>query len=254
MKKYNTDKEPIILKEYGRNVQMIAEQIMEVEDKETRTKMSHALVELMKQVNPNLKDQHDNNQFIWDNLHIITGFSLDIEAPFPKPDKKILDRRPEKVAYNSNKLSYKTYGKNIELLIERAIETEDPEDKKAGIIYICKLMKRFYFSWNKDTPEDFVIIRHLKELSNGKLELDLDEVKESNLLAVNFKDLETPNQSSQSSSSRDRSSKSSSSHRNNGSRGGSGRSQNGGYKSHSNQGSYGGGRHQSKDRRNTKRR
>lgn len=187
MEVYNTQKEHIVLKEYGRNVQMIANYIKTVQDKEERSRLSYALIDLMKQINPKAKESEDSNQYLWDSLHIITNFELDIDAPFPTPDKQVLNSRPKRVPYSNNNISLKTYGKNLEALIQKACEVENDEEREQATIYIGRLMKTFYYTWNRDNPEDHIIVEQLKRLSGGKLTLDLEKVRKDELLNVNYK-------------------------------------------------------------------
>ena len=103
MEKYNTQRPDIVLKEYGRNVQNIIGEIRKEADKNKRTQMCYGLVELMKLINPNLsKDPTDYNHKIWDHLFIISNFDLDVESPYPMPEKSALERKPDKVDYNTN--------------------------------------------------------------------------------------------------------------------------------------------------------
>lgn len=183
---YNTDKVDLKLREYGRNVQKLVDHIVKLEDKETRNRQAATLVELMKQINPNVKEGPEYEQKVWDDLFIISDFQLDVESPYPIPDKTILGRRPEIVKYNSNNIRYKHYGRNMELMVQRAIETEDPEEKEAAIVHVGKLMKTFFNVWNKDNIDDDLILANIKELSKGKLKIDADKVKELGLFEVSI--------------------------------------------------------------------
>lgn len=178
---YNTSNSSVILKEYGRNVQKLAEHIMSIDDREKRTRYATTLIELMRQLNPSVRENNETTQKLWDDLFIMTNFGLDVDAPFPKPEVDILTKKPEKVAYNTDPVKYKHYGKNIEKMIEKAIAAEDEEERKAGIIFVGKLMKSFYQTWNKEGVDDVVIINNLKEMSGGKLDISVDEVKSNNL-------------------------------------------------------------------------
>ena len=91
---YNTAREPMKLRQFGRNVQNLASYITTLESKEERTKYAEALVELMKQIVPSVKANQESNQLLWDDLHILAEFNLDIEAPFPIPEKVLLERKP----------------------------------------------------------------------------------------------------------------------------------------------------------------
>ena len=171
----------IVLKEYGRNTQKIVNYILTIEDREKRTKYANTLIELMKQINPSMRDAQDSYHKLWDHLYIMADFNLDVDSSYPMPEKELLGRKPMRVPYNTHKLRYKHYGKNIELLIEKAIQMEDPTDREAAIIYIGRLMKRFYSTWNKENIDDDIIIEHLREMSANKLVFDAAKVKAERL-------------------------------------------------------------------------
>jgi hypothetical protein len=197
-----TQNRGIILKEYGRNIQKIVDYLLSITDREKRTRFAYTLIELMKQINPNIKDAQDNAQKIWDHLYIMSDFRLEVDCEYPMPEKSILGKKPMKVDYNTHNLKFKHYGRNVELLIEKAIALDESEEKDAAILYIGKLMKRFYAAWNKENIEDELIAEQLKLISAGKLTVDLEKVKAYNLFdsQVRDKDYSRPNVSSGSSS------------------------------------------------------
>ena len=166
----------------------MVEYMTNVEDNGKRNTYASVLVDLMRQINPNIKDSNEYNQKLWDDLFIMSDFKAEVESPFPKPEKEILTRKPQKVDYNVNRLKYKHYGRNIELIIEKAIKTENPEERESFIIYLGKLMKTFYASWNKEVVSDQVIIDHIRELSKNQLDIDPQKVKEENLFEVLYKE------------------------------------------------------------------
>ncbi len=185
---YNTGRPELILKEYGRNVQKLVSYIKGLEDPEKRKQYSYTLVELMKLINPSLKDGNEYAQKLWDDLFIISGFDLEVDSPFPKPPPEVLTRRPENLDYNTHKLKYKHYGRNIELLIQQATEIENKEERMDATIYLGRLMRSFYGVWNKEVVDEGVIVDHIKELSEGKLDIDLQTVKEQNLFEPTYKE------------------------------------------------------------------
>ena len=142
----------------------------------------------MKLINPALKDGNEYAQKLWDDMYIISGFDLEVDGPFPKPPPEVLTRKPEKLNYNTNKLKYKHYGKNIELLIQQAVEIKDPEEQRDAVIYLGRLMRSFYGVWNKEVVDEGVIVDHIKELSNGQLNIDLQTVKDQNLFEPTYKE------------------------------------------------------------------
>ena len=165
------------MKEYGSNVQKLAEHIVKMEDKTKRNLYAHILVELMRQIHPNMRDNQDYTNKLWDDLYIISGFQLDVDSPFPPPSKEALGKKPLKVEYNQENLTFRHYGKNIQLLLEKAVQTENKEDRLAFVSYIFKLMRSFFNAWNKDNPEDSVLLGQLEQLSKGTLTEEIDYIR-----------------------------------------------------------------------------
>ncbi|QHT69795.1 DUF4290 domain-containing protein [Rhodocytophaga rosea] len=185
---YNTQQNDLILKEYGRNVQKLVDHIITIEDRDKRNKYAQILVELMRQIHPNMRDNQDYSNKLWDDLYILSQFNLEVDAPYPMPEKDALGKKPKMVAYNTHELHYKHYGRNVELLIEKAIAMENPDDRFNAIIYIGRLMKSFYGTWNKENVDDAVIVEHLREMSENKLNISLEKVKAENLFDASAKE------------------------------------------------------------------
>jgi len=192
MPEYNTSRSPLILKEYGRNVQMLVDYIKTLDDKEKRNKYSATLIELMNQITPSHKALNETNQKLWDDLFIMANFDLDVDSPFPIPDKEILHKKPQRLSYSSNDIRFKHFGKNMELLVAKAMEIDNKEDKETAVIYIGKLMKSFNITWNKDVLEDEVILRNIRILSNNELDIDIEKVKDQNLFESLYKEKSRP--------------------------------------------------------------
>ncbi|QRR02406.1 DUF4290 domain-containing protein [Dyadobacter sandarakinus] len=165
------------MKEYGSNVQKLAEHIVKMEDKAKRNLYAHILVELMRQIHPNMRDNQDYTNKLWDDLYIISGFQLDVDSPFPPPSAEALGKKPLKVGYNQQNLMYRHYGRNIDLLLEKAVQTENQEDRLAFVSYIFRLMRSFFSTWNKDNPEDNVLLGQLEQLSKGQLTEEIEYIR-----------------------------------------------------------------------------
>lgn len=193
---YNTQRSNIILKEYGRNVQKLVDYIRTVPDKEKRTAMAYTLIDLIKQLNPAVKDQPENPQRMWDDLYIIADFNLDIDAPYPPPPLDTLNKKPMKMHYPQSDVRFKHYGKNIESLVREALKKDTPEDREEAVIYLGKLMKTFYSAWNKETLDDSVILKDIKNMSEGKLTMNLDKIREDNLFEKLYRDKGKPRSNS----------------------------------------------------------
>jgi hypothetical protein len=169
---YNTQREYMIIPEYGRNIQKMVNHAITIENRELRNKVAQSIITVMGQLNPHLRDFTDFTHKLWDHLFIISDFKLDVDSPYPKPSRETFDVKPEKIKYPAKDIKYMHYGRNVELLIEKAISMEEGAEKNALVEAIANLMKRFYFTWNKETVSDEVIFKHLRQMSQGKLNLD----------------------------------------------------------------------------------
>ena len=189
---YNSQRPLIILKEYGRNVQKLVDYIRSIPDKEKRTELAYTLIELIKQLNPTVRESVENPQRLWDDLFIIADFNLDVNNPFNPPEKDILSKRPMTVPYPQSEVRFKHYGKNIERLIKEALKKEDPQEREDAVIYLGKLMKTFYGNWNKEILDDSVILKDIQLMSGGKLSMNLDKVREDNLFEKLYRERKNP--------------------------------------------------------------
>ncbi|MFZ0490274.1 MAG: DUF4290 domain-containing protein [Salegentibacter sp.] len=182
---YNSERSHLIIPEYGRHMQKMVEHAVSIEDDEERKKVVDSIVAVMGNMNPHLRDVPDFQHKLWDQLFIISDFKLDVESPFPKPSREMLQERPEPLDYPQNFPKYRFYGNNIKRMIDQARKWEEGEKKDALILTIANHMKKSYLSWNRDTVEDKVIFEHLRELSDGEINLknaDEDLSDASNLL------------------------------------------------------------------------
>ena len=171
---YNTQRKKLILPEFGRNIQKLVDYAKELKDQDEKTKMAHMIVNIMASTNPQLKDMSDFKHTLWDQLAIISNFELDIETPYPLPEKEELLEKPNPIPYSDKKIRFKHYGKITQTLINKAIEITDKETQKALVEIIANHMKKLYLKWNREVVDNGQIIEDLHRLSKGKLSLDKD--------------------------------------------------------------------------------
>lgn len=176
---YNTVRDQIMLKEYGRNIKKIVENCILIEDKEARTKMAWEIIDLMGQLNPHLRNVEDYKHKLWDHLFMIADFKLDVESPYPITTKTQIIEKPEPMPYPEKSIKFKHYGKNVETLVEKAKEEINVEKKAAFAQTIGNYMKLVYQNWNKDNQSDENIKNDLRLLSKGELQLtETDSISE----------------------------------------------------------------------------
>ena len=168
---YNTKRKQLIIPEYGRHIHLMIEQTMAETNAEERNKKAKAIIGVMGNLNPHLRDVPDFQHKLWDQFFIMANFDIDVDCPYEKPEKEVLEAKPEKLAYPQNHPKYRFYGNNIKRMIDVAINCEENELKEVLVFTIANHMKKSFLSWNKDSVDDAVILAHLDELSNGKLKV-----------------------------------------------------------------------------------
>ena len=168
---YNTNRRNLIIPEYGRNVQKMIEHATVIKDKEERQKCVNSIIKFMGQMNPHLRDVKEFNHKIWDHLYIMSDLKIDVESPYPIPEVKELEAKPNKLNYRNRDISFSFYGATIQNMIEIAINMKESKEKEKLIGMTANHMKKCYLLFNKDSVEDKTITLHLEKLSNNKLSL-----------------------------------------------------------------------------------
>jgi len=173
---YNTEREHLIIPEYGRHMQKMINYAKSRETKEERNKVAKAIISVMGNLQPHLRDVPDFQHKLWDQFFIMADFDIDVDSPYPLPSREELYARPETLKYPQNFPKYRFYGNNIKTMIDVACTWEEGDLKEALVYTIANHMKKCFLNWNKDTVEDDVIFGHLRELSDGKIDIkNLDE-------------------------------------------------------------------------------
>ena len=180
---YNCERPHLIIPEYGRHIQKLIDHCIALEDVEERNTMAKAIVDVMGNLQPHLRDVPDFKHKLWDQLFIMSDFKLEVDSPYEKPEREVLQAKPEALSYPKAASKYRFYGNNIQIMIDVALTWEEGEAREALYFAIANHMKKCYLNWNKDTVDDAVIFKHLKELSDGKINLisrdeSLTEVKD----------------------------------------------------------------------------
>jgi hypothetical protein len=169
---YNSTRNKLILSEYGRNVQNMVKYIVALPTKEERNRYAQVVIDLMGFLNPHLRDVADFKHKLWDHLHIISDFQIDVDSPYPKPSPDAIHMKPEPLKYPHQRIKYKHYGKTIEMMIEKAKSIEEPDRRRHMTQAVANFMKMAYVQWNKDSVTDEMILSDLYNLSGGQLKLE----------------------------------------------------------------------------------
>lgn len=167
---YNTTRNHLTMREYGRHIQKMVEHLMSIEDKERRQGNAYAVIELMGFLNPHLKNVEDFRHKLWDHLFYISDFKLDVESPYPIPQKETYKAKPGPLPYPKRYPKFSHLGKNLELVINKALAEESTDKRQGFANAIAYYMKLAYNNWHKDTVHDDAIQSELTNITKGQLE------------------------------------------------------------------------------------
>ena len=171
---YNTEREKIVISEYGRNIQVMIRHLMEIEDRKQRTEAAYFIVNVMAQMNPQVKESNDYMHKLWDHLFIIADYNLDVDSPYPAPTPEMQKKKPEHVGYQKNNIRYGHYGQYIYDIVKKVKDMEEGPKKQALLINIANQMKRDYLNWNRDTVNDLLILDDLYKISGEEITLPME--------------------------------------------------------------------------------
>ena len=174
---YNTQQKRMPLPEYGRSIQNMVNHALTLEDTAERQRCANSIINIMGSMFPHLRDVPDFKHKLWDHLAIMSDFKLEIKYPYEIIRKENLITKPDVIPYPSTKIRYKHYGRTLEVLIKKACEFPEGDDKRNLVALICNHMRKDYIAWNKDTVEDAKIAEDLAMFSNGKLKMDEDIIR-----------------------------------------------------------------------------
>ncbi|MCR5548845.1 MAG: DUF4290 domain-containing protein [Bacteroidales bacterium] len=168
---YNTEREKLAMPEYGRNVLKMVEQLKEIEDRDKRTEQARAVVKVMELLNPQVHTQENYEQKLWDHLFMISGYDLDVDAPYPMPEEEAFTTKPVTIPMKGEKIKAAHYGRNIEKIIDLLCDQPDGEVKTETIRSLAIYMRTQYLIWNKDSVADETIFADIEKISGGRLKV-----------------------------------------------------------------------------------
>lgn len=168
---YNTQREQLVIPEYGRYVHRMVQLCLEEEDRTKRTRMARAVVQAIGKLNPQLRNGEQGDRTLWDHVHVLSGFRLDVDSPYPVPDAEARLSKPEPVAYPKTEIRFGHYGKLVERMVDECIAMADGPAKAAFTLAIANQMKKQFLAWNRDNVGDGAILKDLQDISKGKLRL-----------------------------------------------------------------------------------
>ena len=171
---YNTQRDKLLMPEYGRHVQEMINYVMSIPDKEKRNEQIQAVVAVMGTLNPQLRDLNDFKHKLWDHVQIISDFKIDIDSPYPIPTRENLNTKPNAIPVDKSPIKAACYGRNIQNMIDVIAARQDDEVNNYMIKTIASYMKQQYLLWNKDTVSEETIFHDIYLLSDGRITVPED--------------------------------------------------------------------------------
>lgn len=175
-KNYNYLRRRLMIPEYGRHIQEMIDSLLEIEDREERTRQAKAVIAVMGNLNPLLRDTADFTHKLWDHLFIMSDFRLDVDSPYPLPTREDLEVKPERLEYPQSDISHKHYGKNIVRMLNR-LKYEEPAKMEAQLGDVVHYMHSKSMEYNQEHPTNEMIANDIKILSEGAINLDEEWLK-----------------------------------------------------------------------------
>ena len=168
---YNTQREKLRMPEYGRNVQKMIEYVKSLPDKGKRDEQAKAVIKVMETLNTQVHLQENWEQKLWDHLHAISGFDIDVDSPYPAPEPEHLAARPMAVPLKRKRIKAAHYGRNIESIIDLIAGQPDGDIKTSMIRSLAVYMRQQYLIWNKDSVSDETIFQDIEKLSDYRIKV-----------------------------------------------------------------------------------
>lgn len=176
---YNNTRRKLYLPEYGRHIHEMVDQLLLIEDREVRNRQARAVIAVMGNLQPLLRDTADFTHKLWDHLFIMSDFQLDVDSPYPRPSRDDLTVVPRKMLYSQGRIAFKHYGKYVAQMLRKLRDEEDREATAVAIDSLARYMRTKSFEYNQEHPNNEVIIKDIKMMSEGAIEID--EVALNNL-------------------------------------------------------------------------
>jgi hypothetical protein len=175
-KNYNFTRRKLYLPEYGRHIHQMVDSLLEIEDRTERTRQAKAVIAVMGNINPTLRDTEEFKHKLWDHLFIMSDFKLDVDSPYMQPSRQDLELKPKKLPYPQSRVMFKHYGKHAQRFVRHIVEAQHRTDVGEQILDVARYMRTKSYEFNHEHPKNDSIVRDIRIMSGGELEVDLTEV------------------------------------------------------------------------------
>lgn len=182
-KNYNYTRRKLYLPEYGRHIHEMIDSLMLIEDRHERNRQARAVIAVMGNLFPLLRDTADFTHKLWDHLFIMSDFQLDVDSPYPRPSREDLTVKPRRLNYTQDRITHKHYGKYLERMV-RALAEKEPSQTSEAVDCLVRYMRSKSFEYNQEHPSNEVIVKDLNRMSDGAITIDEEAL---NNLRIDYK-------------------------------------------------------------------
>lgn len=174
---YNTQRERLILPQYGREVQSMVDYAVSLPSKAERQRCAETIVSIMDRMSTQNRDSADHAQKLWDHLALMSGFQLDIDYPYDVSQATRITTKPEPMAYPMQRIPVRHYGSMVFELFERLKTMPDGEERNELVRMTANQMKRNLTQWGHGSNDDEKVVSDLARYTDGRVQLDLDKFR-----------------------------------------------------------------------------
>lgn len=175
-KNYNYTRRKLYLPEYGRHIHEMVDSLLEIENRQERTRQAKAVIAVMGNLNTTLRDTEDFKHKLWDHLFIMSDFQLDVDSPYPQPSRQDLAITPKKLPYPQSRITFKHYGKYTQGFVRRIAAERNAHLTTQEMVNVARYMRAKSYEFNNEHPNNDSIVRDINIMAGGKVEVDLTAV------------------------------------------------------------------------------
>ena len=171
---YNTQRETLLMPEYGREIQRMIDHAITLLDKEERLRCAKTIVRLMATKVPQIRDNNDFEQKLWDHLYLMSHKQLDIEWPFDISEAEKFHNKPQPMQLPQGDIRLRHYGRLVCELLNKLKEMPEGDERDELIRLTANQMKRDLIQWGHGSMDDEKVADDMARLTDGAVQLDLN--------------------------------------------------------------------------------
>jgi hypothetical protein len=178
---YNTQREKLLMPEYGREIQKMIDHAVSLPDKAERLKCAKTIVRLMESKNPQLHESTDYEQTLWDHLYLMSHKQLDIDWPFDVSEAEKILSKPAPMELPQGNTHLRHYGHLLEEVFDKLKTMPEGEERDELVRLTANQMKRNLAAWGHGSMDDEKVADDLARFTDGKIQIDLNTFRFDNI-------------------------------------------------------------------------